>query len=82
MAKPKKTKQRERYPHPIAHSSGWPRLRELPEAEREPFGLWLAHQTRPLVEEDAISWEDQDFFYPGDYLNWKATLRGEFVAWD
>ncbi len=73
------------YPHPIGHSSGWPRIRELPEPEREPFRLWLSNQTRPLVEDDPkvlFSWEDQDFFYTHDYLRWKATLRGEHVEWD
>lgn len=31
---------------------------------------WMAHQTMPLVE--GIPMEEQDFYYPWDYKNWKS----------
>ena len=49
----------------------WPRIRNLPAEEREPFGLWLhvnAYQ-RPIIE--GVSDSDQDGYYTGDYKDWK-----------
>ena len=48
----------------------WPRIRDLPEKEREPFTKALSHQTRPWV--DNIPETDQDFYFPWDYDRWKA----------
>jgi hypothetical protein len=47
----------------------WPRIRDLPEKEREPFRKALAGQTVPLVEN--VSIEEQDFYFPWDYDRWK-----------
>jgi len=50
----------------------WPRMRDLPEVERESFREWLYGQTCPLVE--GVQMEEQDFYYPWDYNRWKAGL--------
>jgi hypothetical protein len=47
----------------------WPRIRDLPKEEQEPFGKWLRGQTKPLIE--GIPFEEQDSYYPWDYDNWK-----------
>lgn len=47
----------------------WPRIRDLPEAERRPFGKWLCGQTRPRLE--AAPDHEQDAYYPWDYSRWK-----------
>jgi hypothetical protein len=47
----------------------WPRIRNLPEAERVPFNKWLIGQTVPMIE--GAPMEDQDAYYPWDYQNWK-----------
>ena len=49
----------------------WPRIRNLPPDEREPFGLWLIQEPkiRPYIEGE--SFEDQDAYYTGDYRDWK-----------
>lgn len=51
----------------------WPRIRDLPEQEREPFAKWLYGQTRPLMENGTAP-EDEDAFYQWDYDRWKAGL--------
>lgn len=51
----------------------WPKIRDLPEIEREPFTKWLEGQTRPLIE-DSI----QDAYFPWDYEDWKKG----FPVWD
>ncbi len=68
------------YPHPVTHETGWPRVRELPEAEREAFTRELRGQTRPLVA--GVKDADQDFFYPWDYLDWKDRQIGIPTTWD
>jgi hypothetical protein len=47
----------------------FPRIRDLPEAEREPFRKWLAGQTVPLM--DGIPDGEQDCYYSWDYKRWK-----------
>lgn len=56
----------------------WPRIRDLPEAERQPFTDFLAHQTRPWI--DGESANDQDGYYESDYLNWKRVPATRY--WD
>jgi hypothetical protein len=48
----------------------WPRIRDLPEAERAPFGEWLNKygQTCPWLEGEPES--EQDGYYVGDYKRW------------
>jgi hypothetical protein len=48
----------------------WPRIRDLPEPERNPFTKWLEGQTMPWIEGEPV--ENQDAFYPWDYERWKA----------
>lgn len=47
----------------------WPRIRNLPEAERQPFIEFLVGQTVPWIEGEPM--EDQDAYYPWDYDNFK-----------
>lgn len=55
----------------------WPRIRNLPEMDREPFSKWLNEfgQTRPLIEGETD--EDQDGYYTHDYKRWRAVLLNE-----
>ena len=48
----------------------WPRIRDLPIHEQVPFWTHLHGQTRPLVQ--GLPHEEQDFYYPWDYDDWKA----------
>lgn len=50
----------------------YPRIRNLPEDEREAFSKWLWGQTRPLIE--GAEEQDQDFYYEWDYQRWKKKL--------
>ena len=59
------------YPQPA--DAPYPRLRELPQEEQEPFWEWMQGQTRPSV--DGLPDEDQDYFFPCDYAQWKAGLE-------
>lgn len=63
--------------HTITH---WPRIKDLPEKEREPFRKWLTGQTVPLIT--SLAYDEQDAYYPWDYKQWKRTLKGEAVLWD
>lgn len=58
----------------------WPRVRDLPENERQPFTEWLVGQTMPVV--DGAPDADQDAYYPWDYQSWKRWLEGRRVIWD
>jgi hypothetical protein len=58
----------------------WPRVRDLPENERQMFTEWLVGQTRPVVPE--VSDSDQDAYYPWDYDSWKNYLAGHRIMWD
>ena len=48
----------------------WPRVRDLPEAERGPFLEWLWGSTIPVDE--SLPDDEQDCYYPWDYKNWKT----------
>ena len=48
----------------------WPRLRDLPTAERARFEHWLRGQTCPVIE--GVPDDDQDAYYQWDYDRWKA----------
>ena len=53
----------------------WPRIKDLPEAEREPFTQWLGGQTRPLEDGyEEIPEAEWDWFYQWDYDRWKAGV--------
>jgi len=55
--------------------SGWPRIRDLPEEDREMFGEWLTGSTTPHLE--GLPWEEQDAYYPWDYVRWKGGLPND-----
>jgi hypothetical protein len=50
----------------------WPRMRDIPEADRQSFTACLEGKTRPLI--DGESDENQDAFYQHDYERWKRGL--------
>lgn len=50
----------------------WPRIRDLPEAERKPFEQWLSGQTRPWII--GLPDSEQDGYFEWDYKHWKAGL--------
>lgn len=50
----------------------WPRVSNLPVAERWPFTKWLRGQTRPLIE--GLPMAEQDGYYEYDYSRWKKGL--------
>ena len=47
----------------------WPRIRNLPAEDREPFAIWLWGSNHPIIEGEPL--EEQDAYYTGDYLRWK-----------
>ena len=47
----------------------WPRIRNLPAEDQEPFYKWLIGQTQPIIEGEPAA--EQDAYYTGDYLRWK-----------
>lgn len=51
----------------------WPRLRDLPENEREVFGRWLTGQTCPVIQGEPDS--EQDGYYQHDYETWKSRSK-------
>lgn len=58
----------------------WPRIKNLPDTEKEPFRKWLTGQTCPLLT--GVAMEEQDGFYPWDYERWQRHLKGEKTLWD
>ena len=48
----------------------WPRIRNLPAEEREPFALLVAGLSRPYIEGEPL--DEQDAYYTGDYREWKC----------
>jgi hypothetical protein len=54
----------------------WPRIRDLPESERQPFSEFLWGQTLPLI--DGVPMAEQDGYYPWDYDNWKRKPQHRF----
>lgn len=59
----------------------FPRIKDLPEAERQPFVDWLQGQTRP-IDESLPPTEEQDCYYQYDYLRWKEKLRSGWEMFD
>lgn len=53
--------------------TAYPRIRDLPDAERAPFKKWLRGQTMPICD-DAEPEAEWDWYYPWDYKRWKAGL--------
>jgi hypothetical protein len=49
--------------------TAYPRIRDLPVSEREPFAAWLIGQTVPMITDTTDG--EQDAYYPWDYDNWK-----------
>ena len=62
-------------PHKGSPAS-WPRIRDLPEVERDPFDKFLRGQTIPLLE--GVPMSEQDGYYPWDYDNWKRNPKHRF----
>lgn len=54
------------------NKTNWPRIKDLPQAEQEPFKKWLAYQTVPWI--DGLPPVEQDAYYPWDYQRWKARM--------
>lgn len=54
----------------------WPRIRNLPEAERRPFIEFLCGQTVPWIEGEPM--EEQDGYYPWDYDNFKRKPQNRY----
>lgn len=57
----------------------YPRIRNLPEKEREPFKKWLGdHLCQIPVPDTTVPISGQDWYYPFDYEAWKrSTNTGE-----
>ena len=53
-------------------NNAWPRVRDLPEEQQEPFTQWLAGQTRPMIPDVPMS--QQDGYFPWDYERWIKRL--------
>jgi len=49
----------------------FPRLRDLPELERELFKKYLHGQTMPICDDTAPQ-SEWDWYYPWDYDRWKS----------
>ncbi len=56
----------------------WPRIRDLPEVERQPFLDFLVGQTIPTIIEEGVPAGTQDAYYPWDYDNWKRKPNQRF----
>ena len=52
----------------------YPRMKDLPEAEREEFAKWLFGRTRP-VNDETEPLEQWDWYYPWDYERWKPIYK-------
>jgi hypothetical protein len=51
----------------------WPRMRDLPEAERASFTEWLYGSAAPWI--DGLPQSEQDAFYPWDYSAWRRNVK-------
>lgn len=56
----------------------YPRIRDLPPEEQEPFRAFLCGQTRPLIDFPQTPWKDQDYYFSGDYENFKRKPKDRF----
>jgi hypothetical protein len=52
-------------------SPEYPRIRDLPEEEQEPFSNWMTGQTMPICD-TSLPQSEWDWYYPWDYETWKA----------
>ena len=59
------------------HMTEFPRIKDLPPDEQEPFGEYLYGQTRPLII--GLPMAEQDGYYLSDYLRWKSD---DDTYWD
>lgn len=50
----------------------WPRIKDLPIEQREPFRHWLRGQTCPLIK--GVPMSEQDAYYSWDYDGFIAGL--------
>jgi hypothetical protein len=50
----------------------WPRIRDLPIDDQEPFRKWLRGQTFPIIK--GVPGDEQDAYYEWDYQRWKQGL--------
>ena len=58
-------------------SCEYPRIRDLPENERQSFREHLFHQTRPILTDEAgrmLPREEQDAYNECDNIRWKKGL--------
>lgn len=53
----------------------FPRIKDLPEHEQEPFEYWLHGLTMPW--NDDLPLDEQDGYYPWDYDRWKKKIAGD-----
>lgn len=61
------------------HGMAYARFEDLPKDEVIAFYKFLSGQTMPLVEEEKNPY---GCFYPWDYDNWKASLKGKQLFFD
>ena len=64
-------------------SDEFPRVRDLPEEEREPFMRWLMNQTRPILP--GVPVREQDGYYQWDHDRWKREgmdTQQRAATWD
>lgn len=47
----------------------WPKIKDLPKNEQEPFREYLRGQTCPHI--DGVPLDEQDVYYKHDYERWK-----------
>lgn len=57
----------------------WPRTRDLPENEQEPFEAWLSSfgATRPMINNVPMS--EQDGYFAADYEKWQRFRARRLV---
>ena len=48
----------------------WPKIKDLPKEEQEPFWEWLTGQTIPMNEDNP----EEKCYFQWDYDRWKAGL--------
>lgn len=60
---------------PSKDGKPWPRIRDLPLAEQEPFRNWLKGSSTPYLG----PMEEQDGYWPHDYRHWKNSNPPPFL---
>ena len=51
----------------------YPRIRNLPEREQEPFNDWLTEEFRPVGDPSEPT-SEYDWYYPDQYIKWKLEV--------